>query len=74
MDQISIKTGHIVEKMGQNALNQIETEIKTAKEHLLKGDAEGNDFLGWVDLPETYDKAEYARMKARNWQDVEDRR
>jgi glucose-6-phosphate isomerase len=64
MDQISIKTGHIVEKMGQNALNQIETEIKTAKEHLLKGDAEGNDFLGWVDLPETYDKAEYARMKA----------
>ena len=64
MDQISIKTGHIVEKMGQNALNQIETEIKTAKEHLLKGDAEGNDFLGWVDLPETYDKAEYTRMKA----------
>ena len=64
MDQISIKTGHIVEKMGQNALNQIETEIKTAKEHLLKGDAEGNDFLGWVDLPETYDKAEYARMKS----------
>ena len=49
--------------MGQGTLNQIETEIVNAKEHLLNGDAEGNDFLGWVDLPENYDKAEYARMK-----------
>lgn len=23
----------------------------------------GNDFVGWVDLPETYDKAEFARIK-----------
>ncbi len=63
MEQIRINTAHIVEKMGQGTLNQIETEIVNAKEHLLNGDAEGNDFLGWVDLPENYDKAEYSRMK-----------
>jgi len=64
MGQIKIKTDHIVSKMGQEPIAQIEKEILAAKEHLLKGDAEGNDFLGWVNLPEEYDKAEYARMKA----------
>ena len=64
MDQISIKNTHFLEKMGQTSLNQIEAEVSTAKEHLMKGDAEGNDFLGWVNLPEEYDKEEYARMKA----------
>ena len=64
MGQIKIKTDHIVSKMGQEPITQIEKEILAAKEHLLKGDAEGNDFLGWVNLPEEYDKAEYARMKA----------
>ena len=24
----------------------------------------GNDFLGWLDLPKAYDKAEFARIKA----------
>lgn len=64
MGQIKIKTDHIVSKMGQEPIAHIEKEILAAKEHLLKGDAEGNDFLGWVNLPEEYDKAEYARMKA----------
>jgi glucose-6-phosphate isomerase len=64
MGQIKIKTDHIVSKMGQEPIAQIEKEILAAKNHLLKGDAEGNDFLGWVNLPEEYDKAEYARMKA----------
>ena len=52
MGQIKIKTDHIVSKMGQEPIAQIEKEILAAKNHLLKGDAEGNDFLGWVNLPE----------------------
>ena len=27
------------------------------------GAGAGNDFLGWVDLPEAYDKEEFARIK-----------
>ena len=64
MDQIKIKNTHFIEKMGQASLDQIEAEIINAKSHLIKGDAEGNDYLGWVDLPEAYDKEEYKRMKA----------
>lgn len=38
-------------------------EILAAKKHLLAGDAAGNDFLGWVDLPENIDTAMLARLK-----------
>jgi len=35
-----------------------------AKEALVSKNAEGNDFLGWIDLPVDYDKEEFARIKA----------
>ena len=35
-----------------------------AKEVLVKKSGQGNDFLGWIDLPENYDKEEFARIKA----------
>ena len=38
-------------------------EVLAAKKHLLAGDAAGNDFLGWVDLPENIDTAMLARLK-----------
>ena len=34
-----------------------------AKELLLSRQGAGNDFLGWIDLPENYDKEEFARIK-----------
>ena len=63
MKQLKVKNDHFVKKMGQIPLNQIEPEVLAAKKHLTAGDAEGNDFLGWVDLPENYDKEEYGRLK-----------
>ena len=30
---------------------------------LMNKTGEGNDFLGWVDLPTNYDKEEFARIK-----------
>ena len=35
-----------------------------AKKHLVNGDAAGNDFLGWVNLPEELDAEMLARLKA----------
>ncbi|MBQ7832787.1 MAG: glucose-6-phosphate isomerase, partial [Lachnospiraceae bacterium] len=34
-----------------------------AKELLVSKTGAGNDFLGWIDLPENYDKEEFARIK-----------
>ncbi len=34
-----------------------------AKEQLVSKTGAGNDFTGWIDLPENYDKEEFARIK-----------
>ena len=64
MEHLNVKTGHLASKISQEALNQILPEVKKAKEHLLKGDAAGNDFLGWVNLPEEFNREEFSRFKA----------
>ena len=48
----------------EDELKAIQTEITAAHKCLLEGSGEGNDFLGWIDLPNNYDKEEYARIKA----------
>ncbi|MBQ4468881.1 MAG: glucose-6-phosphate isomerase [Synergistaceae bacterium] len=47
---------HEVESMKVITLN--------AAERLKSRQGEGNDFLGWIDLPVNYDKEEFARIKA----------
>ncbi len=64
MEHFNVKTGHLPSNLGQESLNQVLPEVKKAKEHLLKGDAAGSDFLGWVNLPEDYDHEEFCRLKA----------
>ena len=44
-------------------IKAISAEVEAAHKCLLAGNGEGNDFLGWVDLPFNYDKEEYARIK-----------
>ena len=41
----------------------IQDEVAKAHKTLLEGTGEGNDFLGWVTLPDDYDKEEFARVK-----------
>jgi glucose-6-phosphate isomerase len=41
----------------------IEAQVALAHKQLTEKSGLGNDFLGWVDLPKTYDKAEFARIK-----------
>lgn len=46
---------HEIESMKFTAMN--------AAERLKSRKGEGNDFLGWIDLPVNYDKEEFARIK-----------
>ena len=41
----------------------IKEEVVAAKSTLVNKTGEGNDFLGWIDLPVDYDKEEFARIK-----------
>ena len=47
----------------EKALSAMQGEVAAAHKTLMQGTGEGNDFLGWVRLPENYDKEEYARIK-----------
>ena len=44
-------------------LADMSKKVEAAKKVLLDRSGEGNDFLGWIDLPVNYDKEEYERIK-----------
>src|SRR5699024_7380025 len=44
-------------------LENIQSQVTLADKDLREGTGPGNDFLGWIDLPEDYDKEEYDRIK-----------
>ncbi len=44
-------------------MENAKSTIMQAKETLVGKTGAGNDFLGWIDLPVNYDKAEFARIK-----------
>ena len=46
----------------ENELDYMEDLVKAAHEKIHNKTGAGNDFLGWVDLPINYDKAEFERI------------
>ena len=59
----------LVDKFLNGFVNEAEIKnmqysANVAYDLLVSGKGPGNDFLGWVNLPENYDKEEFARIKA----------
>ncbi len=50
--------------VGADDIKGISDEVYSAQKLLYSRNGEGNDFLGWIDLPVDYDKEEFARIKA----------
>lgn len=48
---------------GKHELDYLKDPVKLAHEMVHNKTGAGHDFLGWVDLPEAYDKEEFARIK-----------
>ena len=64
MDTLKLNIKHALNCIGKDAINALLPEVIAAKKHLVNGDAAGNDFLGWVNLPEELDAEMLARLKA----------
>ncbi|MBO4481895.1 MAG: glucose-6-phosphate isomerase [Bacteroidales bacterium] len=64
MDTLKVNIEHALSHISHAEVEAMLPEVIAAKKHLLTGDAAGNDFLGWVDLPETIDPAMLARLKS----------
>lgn len=61
---IKINTRYLTDLVSEKELEAIEPAVLEARNTLYSGSGEGNDFLGWVDLPKSYDKEEFSRIKA----------
>ncbi|MCW6652371.1 glucose-6-phosphate isomerase [Aerococcaceae bacterium NML210727] len=48
---------------GEHELKQLQDYVTVADKQLRQKTGAGNDFTGWVDWPQTYDKAEFAAIK-----------
>ena len=49
--------------VSSHEVENLKPQAKVAHQLLLSGKGAGNDFHGWVKLPENYDKEEFARIK-----------
>ena len=60
---IKLNEKYVEKFVSKEELSAIQPEITKAAEVLANRSGEGSDFLGWVDLPENYDKTEFAAIK-----------
>ena len=60
---VKLNSSYVDSFIDASALDGIRTEIEAAHDALNNGTGKGNDFLGWLTLPENYDKDEFAEIK-----------
>lgn len=61
---IQLNDAYVKPFVSAEEMNSIRDEVLAAQKSLLAKDGKGNDFLGWITLPDDYDKEEFARIKA----------
>lgn len=64
MTTLKLTDAYVKPFVSDAEMKAIEDEILNAQKSLLNGTGKGNDFLGWITLPDDYDKEEFARIKA----------
>jgi len=60
---VSFNSKYVEKFLEKDALTNIQNEVTRADKMLREKTGEGNDFLGWVTLPEDYDKEEFEQIK-----------
>ena len=60
---LSVDVSKAVSFLSGSYQNELGGELKQAAAWLQNGGGKGDDFIGWVKLPENYDKDEFARIE-----------
>lgn len=63
MNAINISTAHLAQFVDGREIEEIMPEVLAAKQQLVDGTGKGNDFLGWLSLPEEVDAELVSRIK-----------
>ncbi len=64
MKHVSFDYSQAARFIAEHEVESMRFTAENAAEKLKSRSGEGNDFLGWIDLPVAYDKEEFARIKA----------
>ncbi len=48
--------------ISENEISYLENQIESAHRMIHEKSGPGNDFLGWVELPNNYDREEFSRI------------
>ncbi|MBQ3118305.1 MAG: glucose-6-phosphate isomerase [Clostridia bacterium] len=64
MSKISLDYSKLCGFVTDEEIKAMEESVLSSHKTLSEGTGEGNDFLGWLNLPFNYDKEEFARIKA----------
>ncbi len=63
MTHITFNYSNILDKfIGAHEVDYMQSQVTAADKLLREGTGPGSDYLGWLDLPENYDKEEFARI------------
>ena len=49
--------------VGQHEIDYLADQVRVAHNQLHEGTGAGSDYLGWIDLPNNYDREEFARIQ-----------
>lgn len=60
---LKLNTKYISDFVSSDEMEGIKAQVELAADVLHNKTGLGNEFLGWLDLPESYDKEEFARIK-----------
>ncbi len=63
MTHISFEYERALTFFGKHEIDYLQEPVKLAHQALHNQTGAGSDFLGWLDLPENYDKEEFSRIK-----------
>ena len=63
MSKVTFDYSKATQFVSEEDIKAIMPKAEEAKKILVEKTGEGNDFLGWIDLPVDYDKEEFARIK-----------
>lgn len=64
MDKITLDYSQALNFINSKEINALQESVSQCHKMLHEGTGLGSDFLGWVDLPNNYDKTEFNRLKA----------
>ncbi|MFT5875069.1 MAG: glucose-6-phosphate isomerase [Clostridium sp.] len=60
---LSLDLSKTIPYLGEHEISYFQPIVSTAHKMLTDRTGPGNEYLGWIDLPVNYDKAEFARIK-----------